>query len=146
MNLSKKNRAVLILLATLAVGFLLGAGSVGWFSDHDEPSRKHRYLPDVSEKEHAERVEHILTKYEKMLDLNSEQKSRIRDELDRYAQAFKNLNEELRPRYEAINKERRSSFESVLNEEQLAVYRAYREERRKKSAESKDAAAESQEK
>ncbi|MCH6258045.1 hypothetical protein MLD52_15905 [Puniceicoccaceae bacterium K14] len=132
MSESKKNRAVFILLATLVVGFLFGVGSIAWLEKPEKveaPDNKTRLILRSLDES---RVQKLLVKYDEMLTLSDEQKELVQSVLGRCADAYCDLNDEIQAKHHSIRMEKYDSIEKVLNEEQLIIYRAHREERRKK--------------
>lgn len=138
MSISRKSRAVLLLLATLVIGYLSGIGSSSWFHECKKP-QKHRGLPEVPSDEH---LDSIASKYREMLDLSDEQYEVVRKEVFACVDGINVLNDEFRPRYKKMWEERREAIASHLDERQLTLYKAHHEERKRRyeerSAKSQD--------
>ncbi len=99
------------IIASLLIGFILGAGLVWNF----KPKFQSKRNPDT----HFKRM---LEKFNSKLDLNAQQKEQVSDILKENRKKFDAMREDAKPKFEALRQETRDRISAILNPDQKKKY------------------------
>lgn len=123
MSEKSKFGAIFILLVVFAIGSLCGIGSTIFYlrQAHDHPHRTPRDIYRVQ-------VDRMTSRLERFLELTEDQVPLVRQEIAKFGEAMKELNQSMEPEFRALMEERAIAIEQHLTEEQLPVFRENRKQ------------------
>jgi hypothetical protein len=123
MSEKTKFGAILVLAVVFAIGGLCGVGGTIFYlkQAHDRPHRSHRDIYRLQ-------VDRMTARLERSLELTEEQIPLVRQEIAKFGEALKQLNESMEPEFRALMDKRAIAIEQHLTEEQLPKFRENRKE------------------
>ena len=123
MSEKSKLGAIFILLVVFVIGSLCGIGSTIFYlkQAHDRPHRTPRDVYRVQ-------VDRMTSRLERSLKLTEDQVPLIRQEIAKFGEAMRELNQSMEPEFRALMDKRVIAIEQHLSEEQLPVFRENRKQ------------------
>ncbi|HCR28876.1 MAG TPA: hypothetical protein DIV79_02510 [Opitutae bacterium] len=123
MSEKTKFGAIVILAVVFAIGGLCGVGGTIFYlkQAHDRPHRTPRDIYRVQ-------VDRMTSRLERSLDLNEDQIPLVRQEIAKFGEAMKELNQSMEPEFRALMDKRAIAIEQHLTDEQLPVFRENRKQ------------------
>ena len=123
MSEKSKFGAIFILLVVFVIGSLFGIGSTIFYlkQAHDRPHRTPRDVYRVQ-------VDRMTSRLERSLELTEDQVPLIRQEIAKFGEAMRELNQSMEPEFRALMGKRVIAIEQHLSEEQLHVFRENRKQ------------------
>ena len=123
MSEKSKFGAIFILLVVFVIGSLFGIGSTIFYlkQAHERPHRTPRDIYRVQ-------VDRMTSRLERSLELTEDQVPLIRQEIAKFGEAMRELNQSMEPEFRALMGERVIAIEQHLSEEQLLVFRENRKQ------------------
>ena len=123
MSEKSKFGAIFILLVVFVIGSFFGIGSTIFYlkQAHERPHRTPRDIYRVQ-------VDRMTSRLERSLELTKDQVPLIRQEIAKFGEAMRELNQSMEPEFRALMGERVIAIEQHLSEEQLLVFRENRKQ------------------
>ena len=123
MSEKSKFGAIFILLVVFVIGSLFGIGSTIFYlkQAHERPQRTPRDIYRVQ-------VDRMTSRLERSLELTEDQVPLIRQEIAKFGEAMRELNQSMEPEFRALMEKRVIAIEQHLSEEQLPVFRENRKQ------------------
>lgn len=123
MSEKSKFGAIFILLVVFVIGSLFGIGSTIFYlkQAHKRPHMTPRDIYRVQ-------VDRMTSRLERSLELTEDQVPLIRQEIAKFGEAMRELNQSMEPEFRALMDKRVIAIEQHLSEEQLPVFRENRKQ------------------